>query len=150
MQRGGAPPGNDDEMDAYRAKIFGIYCVLICTKYILQTYNIRNGSIKIVCDCLGALTQAIVYDNRPTTWHPSFDLLWSIFDLRDEIPISIKWEHVYGHQDERQPGRQLSQLDQLNCEADSGAKQYLKHVQEYGMRPDPHLYENQWRLRFGH
>ena len=96
-----------------------------------------------MCDCLGALTQAIIYDNRPTTRHPSFDLLWSIFDLRDEIPISIKWEHVYGHQDERQPGRQLSRLKQLNCEANSGAKTYLKHVCVQGMQPEPNVYGNQ-------
>ena len=67
--------GNDDELDAYRAEIFGIYCVLICIKYILQTYDIDNGSITIVCDCFGTLTRAIIYDNHPTTRHPSFDLL---------------------------------------------------------------------------
>jgi hypothetical protein len=60
-------PGNDDDTDEYRDEIFGIYCIMVCLKYICEHFEIKKGSVKIVCDCLGALTCAVMYNNRPTT-----------------------------------------------------------------------------------
>ena len=78
-------PGNGTDMDAYRAELYGIYCILLSVKYISEHFQIRDGEIKIICDCKGALTRSIIYDDRPTTRHPNYDLLWSILDLRDNI-----------------------------------------------------------------
>ena len=36
-------PGTKEDMDAYRAEIFGIYCLLICIKYICIHENITDG-----------------------------------------------------------------------------------------------------------
>ena len=142
-------PGTKEEMDAYRAEIFGIYCLLICIKYICLHESITEGKVTVVCDCLGALTRAILYDNRPTTSHPNFDLLWSIFDLRDEIPITVVCEHVYGHQDTARINRPLTRLEILNCEADRGAKDYLTHVLYTNHTAERNLFGRQWRLRHG-
>ena len=140
-------PGHDEDLDAYRSEVFGIYCILICLKYVCDRFNIKKGEATIVCNCLGALTPAVIYENRPTTSHPNFDILWSIFELKDEIPIDIGWQHVYGHQDEAALGRPLSRLEKLNCEADAGAKEFLKYVLAHDMRPVTNLYGSQWRLK---
>ena len=55
-------PGNDDNMDAYHAEFFAIYCILICLKYIAEAHSIQSGMVKIVCDCLSALTRAVIYN----------------------------------------------------------------------------------------
>ena len=112
-------------MDAYRAELYDIYCILLSVKYISEHFQIRDGEIKIICDCKGALTRSIIYDDRPTTRHPNYDLLWLIFNLRDDIEINVNWEHVKGHQDKAGLDRKLSRFKKLNCEADAGAKEYL-------------------------
>ena len=141
-------PGHADDLDAYRSEVFGIYCILICLKYICERFNITTGAATIVCDCLGALTRAVIYENRPTTSHPNFDILWSIFELKDDIPIEIGWQHVYGHQDEAALGRPLSRLERLNCETDAGAKEFLTFVLTHDKRPVTKLYGTQWRLKY--
>ena len=140
-------PGHDEDLDAYRSEVFGIYCILICLKYICDHFKITKGAVTIVCDCLGALTRAIIYENRPTTSHPNFDILWSIFELKDKIPVDIGWQHVYGHQDEAALGRPLTRLEKLNCETDAGAKVFLKYVLENDLQPVSKLYGTQWRLK---
>ena len=35
-------PGTREEMDAYRAKIFGIYCILTCLKYICEREKLKK------------------------------------------------------------------------------------------------------------
>ena len=102
-----------------------------------------------MCDCLGALTRAIIYENRPTIGHPNFDILWSIFDLKDEIPIRLKYEHVYGHQDTAGLNREITRLELLNCETDRGTKEFLQYVQSQGMQAELKLYGSQWCLRHG-
>ena len=110
----------------------------------MQIFCNKKGCVTIVCDCLGALTRAVIYDNRPTKNHPNFDLLWSIFELKDELLVNINWQHVYGHQDDAALGCPLTRLEKLNCEADAGAKEFLKHVQTNNMQPIDRLYGNQW------
>ena len=69
--------------------------------------------------------------------------------MRDKLPIEIKWEHVYGHQDKRCLSRPLTQREQLNCKADAGAKAFLGHVRSNKLQPEMILYRTQWRLRYG-
>ena len=139
-------PGAPTSMDAYRAELHGIYCILICLKYICNTYNIIHGTVTIACDCDGALHRALRYKHRPAVSHPNFDILWSIFDLREDIAIDIKTEEVKGHQDDAQLGRALTRTERLNCEADHGAKEYLSYARTHRLRPIDTLYGNQWRL----
>ena len=68
-------PGQGDDMDAYRSELFGIYCIMVCLKYVCMSFRVTRGTVTIVCDCLGALTRAVIYNNRPSTRHPNFDLL---------------------------------------------------------------------------
>ena len=133
-------------MDAYRAELHGIYCILICLKYLCETYVITKGKVTIVCDCDGALHCALQYKYRPAVSHPNFDILWAIFDLRNEITINIDTEEVKGHQDNAQLECDLTRMERLNCEADHGAKEYLSYVCMHHLTPTDPLYGNQWRI----
>ena len=79
--------------------------VVVCARFQdrvseIRTQEISDGKVKILCDYKGALTRSVIYNDRPTTRHPNFDLLWAIFDLCDDIPIKLTWEHMKAHQDD--------------------------------------------------
>jgi hypothetical protein len=48
-------PGRDNEMDAYRAEVCGIYGCLAFTNELLSQHQVSNGSITMACDCKSAL-----------------------------------------------------------------------------------------------
>ena len=48
-------PGNHDNMDAYRAELHGIYCILHYIHNICTHFNITTGRVTVACDCDGAL-----------------------------------------------------------------------------------------------
>ena len=116
-------------------------------KYICDEYKLQTGEIKILCDCKGTLTRSVVYNNRPTTRHPNYDLLWSIFDLQDNLEIDVNWEHVKGHQDNANLDQELTHFEKSNYEVDAGAKEYLRFVQIHEPKPITELYGSQWRIQ---
>ena len=100
--------GASNNKDAYRGELYGIYCVLLSAKMICEFNNIQSGMITIACDCDGALLRALTYDQRPNTNTSQFDLIWAIYDLQKDIPITIKTEKVESHLDEKYPNRELT------------------------------------------
>ena len=115
-------------MDPYRAELFGIYCVLLCINNICHSFNIAHGLVTTECDCNSTLMQAIRYGHCPTTSHPHFDILWAIFDLRQDTPVKFVVEEVKGHEDSANIGRGLTHVEMLNCEVDQEAKEFLTYV----------------------
>ena len=69
---------------------------------------------------------------RHTSRCKDFDLLWLIFYLKKDLPIKITYEHVYGHQDDTKI--RISRLEQLNCEADHGAKIFLAYCLQHNYK----------------
>ena len=136
--------GDKRFMDPYRSELHGIYCILLFVKYFCKYFDIKNGTIKIVCDCKGALHSALKWDERATTTCKHYDLIWSIYELRKEITVQIIPEHVYGHQDDL--GKNLTRLEQLNCETDHGAKRYLQYCQDNNIKAQGEPYGSQWKL----
>ena len=51
----GASLEQKESMDAYRAEIFGIYCIMMCVYSLCTRFNITKGSLTIACDCNGSL-----------------------------------------------------------------------------------------------
>ena len=88
-----------------------------------------------------------MYDNRPTTRHPNFDLLWSIFNLRDDIEIDITWGHVKGHQDKAEIDQPLTRFELLNCKVNKGAKELLQYVKHHNIQLTTRLFGPQWTLK---
>ena len=73
--------GEEKYLDPYRTELHGIYCILICIKYVCEYYKIVKGKLKIVCDCKGALNTALRWSEDPKSWCKHFDIFWSIYDL---------------------------------------------------------------------
>ena len=136
--------GDKRFMDPYRSKLHKIYCILLFVKYFCKYFDIKNGTIKVVCDCKGALHSALKWDERATTTCKHYDLIWSIYDLRKEITVQIIPEHVYGHQDDLR--KTLTRLEQLNCKTDLGAKRFLQYCQDNNIKAQGKPYGSQWKL----
>ena len=96
-------------------------------EYLCKKYDITEGYIVLACDNKASLEHALLYDNRASISHGSFDLLWSIQDLTNTLPITILPQHVYGHQD--QLHKKLSLLEKLNCFVDAQAGTYRSLIE---------------------
>ena len=141
-------PGTPTNMDAYRAELHGIYCILLFAKVLCKKYSINNGRMTIACDCDNALFCALKYQHCPTTSQPNYDILWSIHDLCRDLDITIDYVEVQGHQDTAALGQPLTRLERLNCETHARAKKYLAYVKRRRSTPMNKLYGNQWWLRY--
>ena len=135
------PPG---QSGCVQIKDFnGIYCILICLKYICKYFNIKEGKLLIACNFLGALIQALIYNHRLTSHHPDFNILWSVFHLCNETPLELNWRHVYSHQDTAKIGYPLTLLETMNCKVDAGAQEFLRFAQTNNLTLVPTLYRTQ-------
>jgi len=138
----GVPQGSTS-MDSYRAKIYGIYGILVKLQYLVQNYNIKKGQITIACDSKAGLLNSLAYNSRASVAQGSFDILWAIQKIwKRHLPIKIIDQHVKGHQDAT--GKRLTFLETLNCIMDRKAKQYREYIEassnyEY---PNLHFYAN--------
>ena len=121
----GVPKGSTS-MDSYRAEIYGIYGILVTLQHLVRDHNIQKGRVLIACDNKAGLLNSLAY-NRATIKQGSFDILWAIYKIRQNLPIEIAYQHVRGHQDET--GRQLNLLETLNCIMDRKAKQYREYIE---------------------
>ena len=50
-------PGHDDEHDAYRSEIAGLYGIVMAVKMLVTIGNISGAQIEIGCDGLSALNR---------------------------------------------------------------------------------------------
>ena len=113
-------PGTGEEMEAYRAELFGLYCLLFFINLYCDYYQIDNGEVEIACNCLGSISKGLLNEDRPKVTQKHHDLLLAIFYLRQSSPITLKFLHVYGHQDAS--NKTLDKWELLNCACDTRAK----------------------------
>ena len=137
-------PGDLEDMDAYRAETFGLYCTLLIIKHICDYFQIQEGGLTLACDCVSALNDSLVSEDGPKVTKKDYDLIKAIYYLRQDIPIAIRPRHVRGHQDRN--GNQLDLWALLNCECDYGAKNHMEWISG-PLKPDQcQLYGNQWQV----
>ena len=122
----GVPQGSAP-MDSYRAEIYGIYGILVCLQQLSQKYQIKKGEVLIACDNKAGLHNALAYKDKASISQGSFDILWAIYNLRQLLPIKLRFQHVRGHQDAT--GKVLTVLEKLNCIMDKRAGQYREYVE---------------------
>jgi len=132
-------PGLDDEQGAFHSKLAGIYSTVCMVNHVCQYYSITNGNILFGCDGLSALQQ---YFNRK--WHISpntahHNLIQAICTALKHLPITWKWQHMCGHQDQAKPKPDLTMMEQLNIAMDDSAKLWWKHLEALNYRPQPAL-----------
>ncbi len=99
-----------------------------------KLYDIPNASIKIACDNLLALNNALDKTISISTKDPEHVLLFDIRSLLDQHPILWKRHLVHGHQDSKKATEDLDKWECLNVEMDTLAKATLVTMQH------PHNY----------
>ena len=114
-------PGHPEDQSAYRSELCGILGIMLSLRCLSQQYDISGGAITIACDGLSAIRKALDADSNFSSRSSQFDLLSAIESIALELPISIHWRHVDGHQDDGRIGP-LDRWEALNCEMDQAAK----------------------------
>ena len=140
-------PGNSKYMDAYRAELYIMYCILRCINTICSKFSLHEDKLAIDYDCDSTLFQALKYQQWPTTSQPNFDIIWEIFDLRQDINIDSNYVKMKGHQDTAKLGHPLACIERLNWKSNAGAKEYLQYIKRFNIQPIDMLYRRQWQLQ---
>ncbi len=141
-------PGNADEGSAYRGELGGIITTLELVSQVLALlpHQHRNGSIVIYLDGHSAMTQSrdVLLANPSNR---SFDLLQEIDTRVRELPCTIDWRWVKGHDDLADTSPWETRMNHL---CDSLAKRRLKEYSEHYDMP-PQWQENPvgWGVQLG-
>ncbi len=139
-------PGSAKDQSAYRSELAGLYSILVFVKQLCEFYQISSGSIELGCDGQSALDKAFNYVYLIRVEDANHDLLQAIRTLWAYSPISWRFKHVKGHQDDHTALGSLDRWAKLNIEMDAKAKNHMAIAK----RP-PHHYmivHEPWSLWF--
>jgi hypothetical protein len=79
---------------------------------------------------------------------PDFDLLCDIRSKIQQLPITLTWQWIEGHQDDDKQFHELDPLSQDNVLADSLAKAYLNHLIRQQYEPTTQRFGDEgWSVR---
>jgi hypothetical protein len=122
-------PGDATDHSSYRSELAGINTALLVTHKLCQFFRIESGGIILGCDSTSALATAFVdYDHRYSINTPSFDFLGAIRQLQRSSLIEWRTNHIKGHQDQRVPLQELTDLEKLNIAMDLQAKNHFPYA----------------------
>jgi hypothetical protein len=71
-------PGTAKDQSAYRSKLTGIYCILLCAKKLCEYFKITQGSIELGCDGQAVLDKAFDYVSIIKIEDSNYVLLFAI------------------------------------------------------------------------
>ena len=120
-------PGHHTIQGSYRSELMGIYATLKLCQKVCELYNITTGGITLACDNLGAGRKACQTSSYPSTKWDHFDLIQAIYRLRQQLPITVRYLHVKGHQRTKRPLQPMDEWALLNESMDGLAKAYLTY-----------------------
>ena len=141
--------GPTDSQSAYRSKLAGISGSLLIIQAICNMHHIQAGCTTIGLDSQSAL-KSVSQKKQPKPQQPDFDLLCDIRTKLLQIPISVKWAWIKGHQDDHISFARLSPIAQDNVIANNIAKTYVKHlVTAQQPIPNPRFTDESWSLYLG-
>ena len=109
---------------AYRSELSGIYGGLRFVKKLCASTGVTSGSLRVGCDNLLAVQRCKGGLKVPTRVAHS-DILICIRRLVYDLPITVTFFHVYGHQDNNVEYGELPRDAQLNVLCDLNAKAFL-------------------------
>ena len=100
---------------AYRSELARLYgmATMVC-----KFYQITEGEVELACDGLQALRHVSRMEVATEAKAPQFDLLAATRSVCRNCPVTLKFRHVKGHQDD------LDEWASLNIEMDDGAKEH--------------------------
>lgn len=129
-------PGMPDEITPFRAELSGLYGIAKFLCRIHRQFELTHGSIRIVCDCKGALDRT-TSAYPPKTKHPNYDLLHEIYQLKQSAPFTWNPHWVRGHQDDTCAIQNLDPLAQINIAMDLLAKHHWNRLNLQRPAPFP-------------
>ena len=117
--------GTRDEVNAYRSELQGVHALFLAIKLLCIYHKITSGSIRLACDNKVAADLAAEDETKVSANRSHVDLIRAIRALKAELPVTIYFTHVYGHQDNSTALEHLSRKAQINVLVDSIAKEWL-------------------------
>lgn len=106
--------GSPVEVDSYRSELQGLHELLVVLAAFCEFHSISTGAIMIGCNNLTAIRRAGGTWEKLSQSIKHVDLIRAIRLTASSLPICVRFQHVYGHQDDLLPTRTLSPLAQLN------------------------------------
>jgi hypothetical protein len=98
-------------------------------------HGITEGRVRLGCDNDNSIRHGKGDCLKVSLSTAHADLIRAIRVIKAQLPISVDFEHVYGHQDDLLSFHDLPRPAQLNVQMDHWAKQHL--VQLYEQSPGP-------------
>ena len=123
-------PGPIKEGDSTRCETGGLIGIMVLTMAICTVHKVTTGSIVIACDNINSI-RIFQPDFVPDPNEESFDLVSCLHSLAQQSPVTLKPEHVTGHQKGKKQPHLLTRLELLNEEMDNSAKAYWKSLAEH-------------------
>ena len=123
-------PGEQRIQSSYRSELAGILATHKRTEQLCSNKAINQGNLIIACDNIAAGLSLQTKD-FPTPSQNHYDILQAIFRTKHNLPITVSYKHVEGHQTTKYPGRELDKWGKLNKEMDALAKAYLSYSKTF-------------------
>ena len=135
IKRGGLVPGEPNSQSSYRSELYGLLGIASILSNVMLHLS-SKPLITVACDGLAALQNVHLNKTRIKAKQTDVDLISMITSLWNKTDFSPNKVHVYGHQNDT--GRQLTNLEKLNCDRESDAKMFARSRIEGKVPPTPH------------
>ena len=86
-------PGPVKDGDSYRCELSGLIGAMTVVRTICQSHNVSSGGMQVACDNISTL-RIFKPDFVPEPTQESFDLVCSLWQLVQTIPIRLEAVHV--------------------------------------------------------
>jgi hypothetical protein len=117
--------GEEDDVDSYRSELQGVHTMLLGLLALCTFHKITEGRVKLGCDNSNGVRHGKGDWRKVSLSTAHTDLIRAIRVIKHKLPISVTFEHVYGHQDDLLSFEDLPRLAQLNVKMDQNAKDRL-------------------------
>ena len=108
---------------SYRGELLGLLACQTLLSALEEYFNLTTGSSKVCCDSSSALYKSKEFRRRIPTGAKHADILRCLRNIKVKFKTTLGYEWVASHQDDLKLWHQLTIEQQLNCIADSLAKQ---------------------------
>jgi hypothetical protein len=120
--------GTGEDVNSYRSELQWIHAMLLGLLAFCTFHEITAGNVNLGCDNLSGVRQGQRDWQKVSLSTAHMDLICTIHVIKAKLPITIYFEHIYGHQDDRLSFEAVPRLAQLNVEMDHLAKDWLVHL----------------------
>ena len=140
-------PGHDDEHDAYRSELAGLFGLVIAVNTLLEIGKISTGEIEVGCDGLSALHRSFWHEVEDiSSANAHFDILSELHGVKKGMDVNWKYRHIAGHQEDV-AGAVLDRWALLNIECDIRAKDYWAQLKGTRQNRQFNMKKGMWQIR---